>query len=82
LVRQLARDPQSRLERPGIGEAADHVVDGADEVRVALQDGREFTAKVIGRDPKTDVAVIKIEAENLPTARRRPVAAGIEPPAV
>ena len=44
-----------------------HVVDGADEVKVALQDGREFTAKVIGRDPKTDVAVIKIGANDLPT---------------
>jgi len=43
-----------------------HVVDGADEVKVALQDGREFTAKVIGRDPKSDVAVIKIEGDNLP----------------
>jgi serine protease Do len=43
-----------------------HVVDGADEVQVALQDGREFTAKVIGRDPKSDVAVIKIEAKDLP----------------
>jgi serine protease Do len=43
-----------------------HVVDGADEVRVALQDGREFTAKVIGRDPKSDVAVIKIDARDLP----------------
>jgi len=43
-----------------------HVVDGADEVKVALQDGREFTAKVIGRDPKTDVAVIKISARDLP----------------
>ncbi len=43
-----------------------HVVDGADDVKVALQDGREFTAKVIGRDPKTDVAVIKIDAKDLP----------------
>ncbi len=43
-----------------------HVVDGAEEVKVALQDGREFTAKVIGRDPKTDVAVIKIDAKDLP----------------
>jgi serine protease Do len=42
-----------------------HVVDGADEVKVALQDGREFTAKVIGRDPKTDIAVIKIDAKDL-----------------
>jgi serine protease Do len=44
-----------------------HVVDGADEVKVTLQDGREFTAKVIGRDPKSDVAVIKIDAKDLPT---------------
>jgi len=43
-----------------------HVVDGADEVKVALQDGREFTAKVIGRDPKTDVAVIKVEGKDMP----------------
>jgi serine protease Do len=43
-----------------------HVVDGADQVKVALQDGREFTAKVIGRDPKSDVAVIKVDAKDLP----------------
>ena len=45
-----------------------HVVEEADELKVLLNDGREFTAKVIGTDPKTDVAVIKIEAENLPAA--------------
>jgi Do/DeqQ family serine protease len=45
-----------------------HVVEEADEVKVLLNDEREFTAKVIGTDPKTDVAVIKIEAENLPAA--------------
>jgi serine protease Do len=44
-----------------------HVVDGADQVKVALQDGREFTAKVIGRDPKSDVAVVKIDGKDLPT---------------
>ena len=43
-----------------------HVVDGADEVKVAMTDGREFTAKVIGRDPKSDIAVIKIDAKDLP----------------
>jgi serine protease Do len=43
-----------------------HVVDGAEEVKVTLQDGRQFTAKVIGRDPKTEVAVIKIDEKNLP----------------
>ena len=43
-----------------------HVVNGATEIRVALSDGREFTAKLIGADEKTDVAVIKIKADNLP----------------
>jgi len=43
-----------------------HVVDGAKEVKVTLTDGRDFTAKVIGRDPKTDIAVVKIDADNLP----------------
>jgi len=42
-----------------------HVVDGADEVKVGLQDGRELTAKVVGRDPKTDVAVVKVDAKDL-----------------
>ncbi|MSU47455.1 MAG: Do family serine endopeptidase [Lacunisphaera sp.] len=45
-----------------------HVVEEADELKVLLNDEREFTAKVIGTDPKTDVAVIKIEAEYLPAA--------------
>jgi len=44
-----------------------HVVDGADEVKVALQDGRDFTAKVIGRDPKSDIAIVKIDGKDLPT---------------
>lgn len=43
-----------------------HVVEGADELKVGLPDDREFIAKVIGADPKTDIAVIKIEAQNLP----------------
>src|SRR5438477_6770059 len=43
-----------------------HVVDNADEIKVALNDGREFTAKVVGKDPKTDVAVLKIDAKDLP----------------
>ena len=45
-----------------------HVVDGASEVRVRLLDRREFKAKVIGRDPNTDVAVIKIDATGLTPA--------------
>ena len=43
-----------------------HVVEGADELRVALADEREFKGKIIGTDPKTDVAVVKIDADNLP----------------
>ena len=44
-----------------------HVVRGADEVNVKLNDRREFKAKVLGRDDKTDVAVLKINAAHLPT---------------
>ncbi|MRR50064.1 MAG: DegQ family serine endoprotease [Rhodocyclaceae bacterium] len=46
-----------------------HVVDGADEVVVKFTDKREFKAKVIGADKRTDVALIKIEASGLPTVR-------------
>lgn len=42
-----------------------HVVDGANEVRVTLSDRREFKARVVGTDSKTDVAVLKIDASNL-----------------
>ena len=43
-----------------------HVVQNADEVTVKLQDRREYRAKVLGSDPRTDVAVLKIDAKNLP----------------
>ena len=43
-----------------------HVVENADEIKIALNDEREFTAKVIGRDDKSDVAVLKIDAKDLP----------------
>src|SRR5438874_1085191 len=46
-----------------------HVVAGADKVTVKLYDKREFTAKVVGTDPNTDVAVIKIDAQNLPAVQ-------------
>ena len=46
-----------------------HVVDNADEVTVKTTDRREYTAKVVGVDEQTDVAVIKIDAKNLPTVR-------------
>ncbi len=43
-----------------------HVVRGMDEIKVILQDGREFKAEVVGQDPETDVAVLKIPATDLP----------------
>ncbi|MEP6632577.1 MAG: Do family serine endopeptidase [Luteimonas sp.] len=46
-----------------------HVVDGADEVKVKLSDTREFTAKVVGSDEQSDVALLKIQATGLPTLR-------------
>lgn len=44
-----------------------HVIDGADELEVTLNDNRKFSAKVIGADPTTDIALIKIDAKDLPT---------------
>ena len=46
-----------------------HVVDNADRVTVRLTDRREYRAKVIGKDRQTDVALIKIDAKNLPTVK-------------
>ncbi len=46
-----------------------HVVDGADEVLVTLTDKREFKAKIIGADKRTDVAVVKIQATGLPAVK-------------
>ena len=46
-----------------------HVIDGATDVQVTLKDGRSFPGRVLGEDPVTDVAAIKIEANNLPTVR-------------
>jgi serine protease DegS len=44
-----------------------HVIKKADEIVVALQDGRKYTSEVVGSDPETDLAVLKIEGDNLPT---------------
>ena len=46
-----------------------HVVDGADEVLVTLPDKREFKARIVGADKRTDVAVVKIEATGLPAVK-------------
>lgn len=69
--------PRQEPERRGTGSgfiiSADgliltnhHVVDGADEINVRLTDNREFTGKVLGSDAKTDIAVVKIDAKDLP----------------
>ncbi len=44
-----------------------HVVEKASKLKIELSDGREFTGKVVGADPQTDVAVVKIDASGLPT---------------
>lgn len=46
-----------------------HVVDGSDEVEVTLNDKRTFNARVVGTDPATDLALLKIEAEDLPIVK-------------
>ncbi|HEX3624137.1 MAG TPA: DegQ family serine endoprotease [Verrucomicrobiae bacterium] len=55
------------VTRDGYILTNNHVVDGAKSVKVTLPDGREFTAKVIGRDSQADIAVVKIPATGLPT---------------
>lgn len=44
-----------------------HVIDAADKIEVTLNDNRQYTAKVVGTDPQTDIALIKIEEKDLPT---------------
>ena len=72
--------PREEPERRGTGSgfiiSADgliltthHVVDGADEITVRLTDNREFKGKVLGGDAKTDIAVVKIEASDLPVLK-------------
>jgi Do/DeqQ family serine protease len=80
LLRQLFPnfpDQERQSKQAGLGSGVivssdgyiltnNHVVEGADELKVQLSDDREFTAKVIGADPKTDIAVVKIDADKLP----------------
>jgi Do/DeqQ family serine protease len=75
----LEEAPQGREERgtgsgfvisdDGLVVTNAHVIDRADTVTVTLRDGREFPGKVLGTDPLTDLAVIRIDAKQLPVAR-------------
>lgn len=75
------RDRRFQMPRPSRSEGSgfiirsngyiitnNHVIEDADKVKVRLKDGRTLDAKVIGSDDRTDVAVLKVEAENLPAA--------------
>ena len=57
------------VDREGYILTNNHVIKDADEIRVRLSDKREFTGKVIGTDPKTDLAVIKINSDHLPVIK-------------
>ncbi|MBA4108428.1 MAG: serine peptidase [Leptothrix sp. (in: Bacteria)] len=57
------------LSADGLVMTNAHVIEGADDVYVTLTDKREFKAKVVGADKRTDVAVLKIDAKNLPAVR-------------
>lgn len=68
------KTPERKQEGLGSGVIVDsggyiltnnHVIDGADEISVILSDDREFQAELVGTDPKTDLAVIRIDADNL-----------------
>lgn len=71
----MQRRPQQSGLGSGVIVSADgyvltnaHVVSGADEIKVSLTDGRELKAKLVGADSKTDLAVVKIDATDLPAA--------------
>jgi len=72
-------DPRQQQERRSEGQGSgflidasgyivtnNHVAGGADEITVTMQDGHKYEAKLVGNDPRTDLALIKIDATNLP----------------
>ena len=79
-VRQLGDDRPLKREHRSGGSGViishdgyivtnNHVVDNATKLRVKLNDGRVFDAKIIGKDPTTDIALLKIDADSLPILR-------------
>jgi S1-C subfamily serine protease len=56
------------LDRKGLVITNNHVIEGANQVHVSLKDGRTFTGEVVGADEATDVAVIRVNADDLPAA--------------
>jgi len=56
------------IDKNGYIVTTESVIGGAKSVQVNLADGRDFEAKIVGADPDTDIALVKIDAENLPTA--------------
>jgi len=66
---QEARGSGFIISADGYIVTNNHVVEGADRIDVVLQDNRHLHAAVVGRDPLTDIAVIKVEARGLPTVR-------------
>lgn len=55
------------ISKDGYIVTNNHVVDGADEITVKLNDNREFVGRIIGTDPSTDLALVKIEGDDFPT---------------
>ena len=79
--RYFGEDMQREFKQPSLGSGFiidkdgfvvtnNHVIEDADQIKVILKDEREFDAKIVGRDPNTDIALLKIESdENLPTVK-------------
>lgn len=71
--RRVLRQPPQEGLGSGVVVSADgyiltnnHVVQGADVIKISFNDGKELTAKVVGTDPKSDIAVVKVDAKDLP----------------
>ncbi|WP_286694134.1 DegQ family serine endoprotease [Spongiibacter sp. UBA1325] len=79
MPQQQLQPRQRRTQSAGSGVIIDagegtvltnhHVIDGADEITVSLEDGRSFTAELVGSDPDVDIAVLKIPSEKLTAVR-------------